>query len=239
MKIKNIMIYFIIVVVVLLTFKIPEILLKKDSQNVGLEIYKEIENETTIDFETEKIYLVKAIHDIEEGRTIVISSPEYMYLYQKQVFDINDGLTQKVNDELVKLKESNIIKDIGIEPDKEYRIGLIDKSYPNKEITYDIKNIILSSNSNDINNIKYILNMESKTGKILYIAFNEDNLCELENKQEILENYIKYLNLYIIDDWKYEENEIDKVYTMKSEKAGLKVTLEQHDENIMISIHIF
>ena len=85
---------------------------------------------------------------------------------------------------------------------------------------------------------EYILNVESKTGKILYITFNKSNLYNVDNKEQILKNYIEYLNLFVINDWKYEIDKENKSYIMKSEKADIKVSLTETSENYVLSLHV-
>ena len=46
--------------------------------------------------------------------------------------------------------------------------------------------------------------------------------------EEILRNYIKYLDLYIIDDWKFENN------ILVSEKARLIACLTYDDDGVGI-----
>lgn len=76
------------------------------------------------------------------------------------------------------------------------------------------------------------VDIEKKTGKIIKISFNKDILNNDINKSEILENYIKYLNLYIIDDWKFENNQVI------SEKAGLCVIFIEDTKNNQLSLSI-
>ena len=90
----------------------------------------------------------------------------------------------------------------------------------------------------DFDNSEYLIKVESKTGKILYIALDKNKIWNKDNPKQILENYIKYLNLYIIDDWKYEIDGDNKAFSMKSEKAAINVKLSETEESYMLSIHI-
>ena len=83
----------------------------------------------------------------------------------------------------------------------------------------------------ELNN-KYELEIETKTCKILSIAIEKENLAN-DTNEEIMRNFVKYLDLYIIDDWKLENN------MLKSQKAGLAVTIAINYKNdyCILSIH--
>ena len=53
------------------------------------------------------------------------------------------------------------------------------------------------------------------------------------DKETILRNYVNYLDLHILDDWKYEDG------MLKSEKAGLIVGFYQSakSDTAILSIH--
>ena len=55
----------------------------------------------------------------------------------------------------------------------------------------------------------------------------------------IIKKYISYLNLFIVQDWQYETDEVNKVYAMKSETAGIKVSLVETLDNFLFSVHIY
>ena len=65
MKINNIIIYIAALAIVLLSFKVPELILKSQEDNMEMSYYWE-QKQSKIDVEAEKIYLVKVIHDIQE-----------------------------------------------------------------------------------------------------------------------------------------------------------------------------
>ena len=116
-KIKNIIIYVIVCIIILATFKIPEILLEIENYNIGIAVYEKEKNERKLDIEAEKIYLVKAIQDIEtENNSVKISSSE---LDQKILFESinNETIDGNVNmySELLKLNEYNILNIIEID----------------------------------------------------------------------------------------------------------------------------
>ena len=77
------------------------------------------------------------------------------------------------------------------------------------------------------------MDIEKKTGKIIKLVLNKENLCDTIEKKEIMKNYIQYLGLNIIDDWKYDNN------IMESKKADISVILVEdvkNDVNIL-SVH--
>ncbi|MCI8309495.1 MAG: hypothetical protein HFJ45_04750 [Clostridia bacterium] len=195
-----------------------------------MKVYKMQQIERKIDVEAEKIYLVKAIHDIDsEKSSVAISSSDGEYVVES--FDENKSVF--LNKELSKLKEYNIL-DFKIEDNSKILYNLANKFYRNlTNDEYIINDVYLL-----INEKEYKLGIESKTGKLLYIFFYKENLKENESIENIMRNYVKYLDLYIIDDWKFESNiikskneEDDKfeVNILKSEKADLIVTMLKNE----------
>ena len=89
-----------------------------------------------------------------------------------------------------------------------------ERNYSNKTTKYVINQIVLSLGDGK----RILVEMEEKTGKILLYS---SSIAEIEGleEEEILKNFVKYLDLYIIDDWKYGNN------MLISEKAKLFVTL--------------
>lgn len=81
-KIKNFIIYIIVSVIILASFKIPELLLELENNNIEIAVYEKEKKKNAIDIEAEKIYLVKAIHDIEDESGLVeISSTQLVEMY--------------------------------------------------------------------------------------------------------------------------------------------------------------
>ena len=232
-KLRNIIIYIVVCIIVVGSLKIPELLLNKESSDIEFAVYDKEKKENAIDIEFQNIYLVKAIHEIESGATVEISSPATQYLIVEKELMPNYGFTKDINEEMFKLQEYNILKNINLNENSKYKFGLINKNYRNKENSYTVNYIILDFEETD-----YILNLENKTGKIIYIAFKKDNLYNKDNKKEMIENFIKYLNLYIIDDWEYEIDEINKIYSMKSKKADVVISLNETQDMYSFSFHI-
>ena len=211
MKIKNICIYIIFAIIIFSVFKLPETMLMAEENKIEKKSYEKQEKQSKIDVEIEKIYLVKAIHDMQTIKSIAISpndnSTKDIYQYSDELYKIQD----KFNNQIKRLGDYNILKNINLEINKT-GIAFLFKTYQNDENKYIINNINLK-----INNKDYNIEMENKTNKIIYILFNKEDMCEISHK-EILENYIKYLDLYIIDDWEYVEDKEDITYSLISKK---------------------
>ena len=96
----------------------PEILLNFWNDKIGMEIYQKEKDTNAIDIEAENIYLVKAIHGIEdEGTFVEISKGTEKILVTKE----NDNNIEK---ELRKLVEYNILKKVNIEDNRKKRLEL-------------------------------------------------------------------------------------------------------------------
>ena len=81
----------------------------------------------------------------------------------------------------------------------------------------------------EIDNKKYDLEIEDKTGKIIKISLQNNDFSD--DLEQLMINFVKYLDLYIIDDWTFEEN------MLKSKKAELVVKLNESDDDISLSIN--
>ncbi len=71
-RIKNMVIYIIVGIIIIASFKIPEILLELENSNVSVAVKKREKNNKNIDLEARNIYLVKAIHDMESQNSSVV-----------------------------------------------------------------------------------------------------------------------------------------------------------------------
>ena len=65
---------------------------------------------------------------------------------------------------------------------------------------------------------------------IIFVILNKEDLCEEISREEIFRNYVKYLDLYIIDDWKYENN------VLVSKKANLSVGIREIDNQYFLFV---
>ena len=234
MKIKNIIIYIVVFVMILISFKLPGILLQIEEAHIESKVYEKGKKEKSIDIETEKIYLVKAIHDIEdENHPVEIVVNGNKYFLTEQAVDNNSIQTgKKIDEELLKLKEANIVKKFEIDNRNNYSIGIVNKFYKKEKGEY-----ILYTAKLTINNKEYSLEMENKTGKILSLTLEKDNFNDTTSRKETLEKYINYLDLYMIDDWEYKEDKINKEYSFTSNKADLVANISETSNNFILSIH--
>lgn len=240
MKLNNFVIYIIVVIIVLLSFKLPELILKYEEDNMEMSYYWE-QRKSKIDVETEKIYLVKAIHDIQEE----LSKVEIVTNASKhgQIIEFNNEemkhleIAKNCEKELLKLQEYNIIKypetiesasGDGNTNDEYNAMSIIDRGYAVEGKSYTISNIELILKGN-----MYEFELENKSGKILFISFDKNELSSEMTDEQIMRNYVNYLDLHIIDDWTLEDGRL------KSEKAGLIVSLVKSEkmDTCLLSIY--
>ena len=240
MKLNNFIIYIIVVMIVLLSFKLPELILKHEEDNMEMSYYWE-QRKNKIDVETEKIYLVRAIHDIQEELSkveIVTDASKHGKIIEFNNEEMeNVSIVKNCAKELLKLQEYNIIKypetiESAIENsnnnDEYNAMSAIDRSYTLNENVYTISNIELILKGN-----MYEFELENKSGKILFISFDKNELNSEMSDEQIMRNYVNYLDLHIIDDWSLEDGRL------KSEKAGLIVGLVKSVkmDTCLLSIH--
>ena len=226
MKIKNLIIYIIVFCIIFASLKVPNILIKVLLDNIESKIFERPENDVNIDVEAEKIYLVKAIHSIRsDNPTVAISSADGRKLLIESIKPYKSNESPNVYNELNSLREYNILNNLEIEIDNSYRVEeFISKSYLNKN-EYIINNVIATIDGEEVH-----FEIENKTGKIIYAYFNKEKLNSKIGNEGILRNFVKYLDLHIIKDWKYEEDLINQKYILKSEKADLAIILNENYE---------
>lgn len=226
-KLKGLIIYVLAFFVIFASFKIPEILFNIKTSNIEMAIYEKEKFKNAIDVEAEKIYLVKAIHDIESEESIIqISSSEVTgkYIFVEGQGETAEGLN-KAYKELLKLQEYSIVK--GVEENDKYNCvyGIAYRTYRKGNKEYWVNGTWINYEDK-----KYDFGVEVKTGKILDITISKDILNNQISKEELMKNYVKYLDLYIIDDWRFENN------ILKSEKAKLYVSLLESEEKYILGI---
>lgn len=234
---SKILILFVFVIVIV-SFFLPEWLFKIEDLNAEKQIFSVQKPKSKIDVQVEKIYLVKAIHDMNESyRNVKISEKEPVYYEDNTAYVeavpttiIAQGQDENVMDnlknELLKLENGNILRDLHLETDfAGFDIEMGDFIYSNRENEYVIKQVYLKDEAYELK-----LEIEDKTGKILSVFFPKEKLQADIDREEILKNYVQYLDLYIIDDWKFENN------MLKSEKAQLVVGLIQNEDEYLLSI---
>lgn len=223
MKLKNMIITGSIFIIIILSFTIPTILFEIQDMVMEKEVYKRGRIEGKIDVQAEKIYLVQAIQ--KRGYNIEIGNPNKKELIQYAISDEYNSADTVIEKELLSLKNYNVLDGELKRSNCETNIGIIDKRYSNVNNSYIINCIELVNDDTSIS-----IEMENKTEKILYIRFDKYRMLDLE-VEELMRNYVKYLDLYIIDDWKFEDG------MLKSEKAQLAISLTENKESYDLSIN--
>ena len=232
MRIKNVIIYFLTIIIILLSLKMPDILMKNLSNNLEKKLYKIVENKNQIDVKAEKIYLVKAIHSIKSDNSLVTISSSDGKKIKFESYKINSQ-TPDIDKEIELLQEYKILNDFNFNDSNNciVEMGIIDKSYlSNNE--YIVHNVLANIDDDEIH-----LEIENKTGKVIYAYFDKNNFYN-GDIEETLRNYIKYLDFHIIKDWKYEEDLMNKKYSLKSESAKLTIVLDESNDKYELSIHV-
>lgn len=221
---KNRGIILIIFVMILVSFFVPNLLFWLEDFRIEKQICAIAKPKSKVDVQAEKIYLVRAIHDMEGFyRNLAIREKEKVVYYANgnniRVAPSEIVSTTKVKDEttfaelkneIAKLETGNVLKNLKI-GEEEQNLGYVsERTYAKEDDDYKTKYYYFKNGEIEIE-------IENKTGKILSILFPKESL--LEDRQEMKKNFVKYLDLYIIDDWKLENN------SLKSEKAQLEVVL--------------
>ncbi len=218
-RIRNIGLYCFVFLLILGSFKVPELLFKANEKWIETRVFEKKQRQSTIDIEAEKVYLVKAIHDMENSnKSVVVSSKSIA----------SSGTIEKVNSikdenrvesqlakELAKFSEFHILDDFQITETGTSQIDTIDRFYQNDDRQYVITDVFFKENA-------YFeeLKIENKTKKILSLSFfSEHDQWDVTKKEEIMRNYVQYLDLYIMDDWQFENG------CLSSQKAQLVIYL--------------
>lgn len=227
---KNKIISLGVILLIFTSFLAPKILLEMEDVQAEKQIFTQSKTKTKIDVQAEKIYLVQAIHDMSESsmeiqsQTKIISDIESTFVEETYTKQEEKNLISQVKNELLKLEESKILKDMSASVDNtEYNF----KNYTNLKKEYEMCYFFLGNKTTEMS-----VGIEGKTGKILFAVFPKNKLSTDLDKQEILENYVKYLDLYMIGDWKFENNSI------QSEKAKLcaMLFLDANSDNCFLLI---
>ncbi len=252
---KKSIIFFLSLIVILFSFIMPKLLFEAEDFAKEKEIYAKEKVKSKIDVEAEKIYLVKAIHEIYDNLMITPSGKEAVYYYDKddykKVIDIEkneykkislaEGYedlfksseeAQKINDEIKKLENNNILNEVSFNNNTKYLIKHYGTNYSMLRNNELIKSIDVIWEDYDIN-----IEVENKTGKIIMISFPKDKIKDDVEIKEILENYIKYLDLYILGDWDFRnqltETQVKFDYLVSEKSQLLAIILESNTEYIM------
>ncbi len=137
----------------------------------------------------------------------------------------NENMVEVLDSELDKLEEEGILKyydRLGPQDRvKGYSVGT--KSFPEDDVQLDL------FFSDDVPGEQQYYQMDHKTRKLLLIEFTDDHRVENgtkfapmgHDKKLLMERYISYLGLDILDDWVYHNDGSMEYYT--SESAQLNV----------------
>lgn len=226
---KKVFIYFIVIIIVYLSFCMPNIIFSLEDLKMENTSYKKKPTDSKIDVQAESIYLVKAIHDIQDGSSNLKISNSYSEISVA-------GKSKENNNKIIKylLEETRKmqINDNQLEhllekyADTDFKYYIYGKEYNNSKKEYRIYRIVFQ-----IDNYEIFVEIEEKTCKILSYVGIPKNKEEGISEEQILRNYIRYLDLYIINDWTYKNN------MLVSEKAKLAVNIVYYDNIYIISIH--
>lgn len=225
-KIVSCVSYLFFIAIIVSSFCIPDLLLDRLTFSFEAAMYSG-GSQGSIDVEAEEIYLVKAIHDMETEEAEVyfnvvsVSSPEALSEYESGTVLVEFA---QIEEEMLKMQESGVLKDY--DPVVDTEMGIMSEIYRVDQSEYTVKNIFFPRD-----NAVLLMEQEKKTGKMLSVFFNKEDVPKEAERRELLENYIRYLNLYIIDDWSYEDQR------MKSQKAQLVVGFEKGGEGCILAIH--
>lgn len=225
MKLKESVLFFCSIIIIAFSFVVPKLLFQVEDSSRENEIFAIPKKESKIDVQAEKIYLVRFIHDVYQIKN------EKVYYSDKKKVAVTVPITERIEskshkentkNEVSKLATSGIIKEINFE---EYTDCIETANMFWSEYT------VVTSNFSKENSDSIGISIEEKTGKIIGIDFFPSSIfrSDIDRKQQ-LENYVKYLDLDIIDDWVYEDR------VLKSEKAQLIIMLEEENAVCMLAI---
>lgn len=217
------MIYLVVFLLLIFSFQMPQALFEMEDASCSKMIFKREKISNKIDVQAENIYLVKAIHDMKEGQLYVKIVPykevEVVEALSKQsVAVVKQGEETRFKEEFEKMQKDGILQNVPI--DENSKTSQTEKWYHKEEVNYQTD--IFAKE-------EVLVEIERKTGKCIMMSFPKEMLVNLD-KQEIMQNYIQYLDLYIIDDWQFEHGK------MVSQKAQLMVILVTNEENCILEI---
>lgn len=224
MIVKRYLLFLICIIIIAFSFVMPKLLLQIEDLSREKEIFAKQKEERKIDVQAEKIYLVRFIHDIYEMQnekvyygdknTVAVSMP-----YTEHIDVEEPG--EEIKSEILKFVTNEIIKEVNLDDYDDYT-EVANIFTPE----YTVISCGLVKGKEEWIGV----NIEEKTGKIINIDLPLSYLRNDIEREKQLQNYAKYLDLDIIDDWKYE-NQI-----LKSEKAQLTIVLIEQRDSCMLTI---
>ena len=227
--IKNIIVFVCVFLVLILSFKIPNILFEIEDINLTKQVCRiPKKSNTKIDIEAKNIYLIRAIHNMNENYSVDIVSSSKNNGRSTLVEVSSSYIEEAIENEILKMQDYKIFGDLledNFSEDFKYVYSVSEKRYMTDDEQYIMKYIYINTKEDDVS-----IQVESKTNKILSIRFNKNKINQELSKEEVLLNYVKYLDLYIIDDWKFENN------ALISEKAQLTISMLEGKDLYIIYI---
>ena len=219
MKFKYILTYFILLLIIIISFIVPLIMIRLQENKLLAKDYTLNSNIQTIAEDNSQAKLIKTIYSIYDNVQYNVSVSDYFMDAEKLikiennnvVIEDESNILNKV-DELVK---SNIIKQNFYEQfSKGYVIYRV-WDYDNSFIQYSKINIYTN---NDYENAIASFMMENETNKIIDFTVKEEYITL---NKETLEKYIIYLQLDTTGWKSFEDN-------LKLEKDGLIVNAQNN-----------
>lgn len=226
---KKVFIYLIVIIIVYLSFCMPNIIFSLEDLKMENTSYKKKPTDSKIDVQAESIYLVKAIHDIQDGSSNLKISNHYSEIsVSVKSKENNNKIIKYLLEETRKMQICDNQLEHLLEKceDTNFKYYIYGREYNNSKKEYKIYRIVFK-----IDNYEMFVDIEEKTCKILFCFGIPKNKEEGINEEQILRNYIRYLDLYIIDDWIYKNN------MLVSEKAKLEVNIVYYDNIYYIYIN--
>ncbi len=242
--IKNTFIILIIFCVIIFSFLLPKLLFKLEDLRMEKIVYSSKKNKSKIDVQAEKIYLVKAIHAMSDSSTNISTVKVVGAENSKKTIEKDEKMFSVCKREMKKLQESKILKNFDENLLLNFEFSGEELNYTDSSELYTFEFIDLYFKENEVSrNID--IRMEEKTEKIFLITIPKGYLCdELEN-EDILINFVKYMDLLVIGDWKFEKMDIKNTdynickSSLKSEKAQLVAELIELKGDYYLTIKTF
>ena len=222
---KDVLLCFATAVIVCFTFYAPSLYFRIKDRPLTTQNHARKLIVCHLDSDADDIYLIKLVH-----------------AFYKSSYSDNT-IVEHNTDKIAITAMSNV----EIQMDALESAGILSASFTqwNKNLYHD--SVCLASVENEVEDlyamIKVIVSdeytmwytIEIKTGKILDLQIHNIHTADFPpistiDRKTMIERYIRYLDLDILDDWKYNGN------SYYSEKAKLRVDLELTDNSLSVKI---